>query len=144
MERQMMKGIRTRAEGGVESASLGESLGTAGFVLAALLSVLFVVFRRRKWSWLAVPLVYALLIVFSTLDFKAALVGLSGVSLIISGCLFFRRWWWAYLLAMFIYAHAVLFLAGDAYVAFGLVFLLTVPYFSYRLFSRKIIQLTQG
>ncbi len=144
MERQMMKGIRTRAEGGVESTSLGESLGTAGFVLAALMSVLVVVSRRRKWPWLALPLVYGLTVVFSASDFKAALAGFSAVSLIVAGCFFFRRWWWAYLLAMFIYAHAVLFLAGDAYVVFGLAFLLTVPYLSFRMFSQKIIRLTQG
>jgi len=144
MERRMMKGIRTRAEGGVESTSLGESLGTAGFVLAALMSVLFVASRRRKWPWLALPIIYALTIVFSTSDFKAALVGFSGVSLIVAGCLFFRRWWWTYLLAMFIYAHAVLFLAGDAYVFFGMIFLLIVPYLSFRMFSQKIIHLTQG
>jgi hypothetical protein len=144
MERQMMEGIRIRAEGGVESASLGESLGTAGFVLAALLSVLIVVSRRRMRPWLAAPFFYALTIIFSTSDFKAALAGFTALSLIVAGCLFFRRWRWAYLLAMFIYAHAVLFLAGDAYFVFGLVFLLIVPYLSFRMFSRKIIDFTQG
>ena len=144
MERQMMKGIRTRAQGGVESAGLGESLGTAGFVLAAMLSILLVVSRRRQWPWLAVPFIYALTIVFSTSDFKAALAGFTAVSLIVAGCLFLRRWRWAYLIGMFIYAHTVLFLAGDAYTVFGLVFLLTVPYFSFLMFSRKIIHLTQG
>jgi hypothetical protein len=143
MERRMMKGIRIRAEGGVEATSLGESLGTAGFVLAALLSAVLVVSRRRKWPWLAVPFIYALTIVFSTSDFKAALAGFTAISLIAAGCLFLRRWRWAYLLAMFIYAHAVLFLARDAYVVFGLVFLLAVPYLSFRMFSQKIIHLTQ-
>jgi len=108
------------------------------------MSLLFVVSRREKWPWLALPLVYGLTIAFSTSDFKAALVGFSALSLIIVGCLFFRRWWWAYLLAMFIYAHTILFLAEDAYVVFGLAFLLTVPYLYWRMFHQKIIHLTQG
>lgn len=137
MERQMMKGVKVRAEGALGTGSVGQSLATTGFILAALLSALFVFSKRRKRPWLALPLIYAALIIIATSDLQAALVGLTAVLLIIAGGLFFRRRWWTYWLSMFIYTNVVLLLPWDAYVGFGLLFLAAGILFLLRLLLRK-------
>lgn len=123
MERQMMKGVKVRAEGALGSGSVGHSLATTGFFLAALISAAFVFSRRRKRRWLALPLTYAFLIIIATSDFQAALVGLTAILLMIAGGLYFRRRWWAYCLSLFIYTYFILLLPWDAYVGFGILFL---------------------
>jgi len=137
MERQMMKGIKERAEAGLGPGTAGQSLATTGFILTALGGVLFVAFVRRKWPWLAVPLAYAALIVVATGDPQAALVGFTSFVLIIAGCLYFRRWWWAYLLSMFVYVNVGLLMPWDAYTAFGLIFLLAFLLLVLRMLSKK-------
>lgn len=137
MEREMMKGIKARAEGTSGSGSVGQSLATTGFILTALLGAIFVAITRRKWPWLAVPLIYAATIIVATSDFQAALVGFTAFTLIIAGCFYFRRWWWAYLLSMFVYINVVLLLPWDAYVAFGLIFLIAFLLLLLRLLSKK-------
>jgi len=137
MERQMMKGIKARAEGTSGSGSVGQSLATTGFILTVLIGGFFVAFTRRKWPWLAVPFFYAATILIATEDPQAALVGFTAFTLIIAGCLYFRRWWWAYLLFMFVYVNAVLLLPWDAYTAFGLIFLVAFLLLFLRLLSKK-------
>ena len=137
MERQMMKGIRDRAEGKMGSGSVGQSLATTGFILAALISAVFVFVNRRKRIWLLLPLLYALLIIAATSDVQAALVGWTAVVLIIAGGLFFRRRWWAYWMGMFVYANLVFLLPWDAYLGFGVLFLAAGLYFLLQLLLRK-------
>jgi hypothetical protein len=86
---------------------------------------------------LAVPFVYAATILIATTDPQAALVGFTAFILIIAGCLYFRRWRWAYLLSMFVYINVVLLLPWDAYAAFGLIFLITFLSLLLRLLSKK-------
>ena len=137
MERQMMKGIKHRSEGEMGSGSVGHSLATTGFILAALICAVFVFSERRKRPWLALPLVYAALIIAATSDFQAALAGLTAVLLIIAGGLFFRRWWWAYWLSMFVYVQLIFLLPWDAYVGFGIIFLAAGLFFLSQLLARK-------
>ena len=137
MERQMMKGIKVRAEARLGSGSVGQSLATTGFILTALISGFFVAFTRRKWPWLAIPFIYAAVILIATADPQAALVGFTAFILIIAGCIHFRRRWWMYLLFMFIYINVVLLLPWDAYTAFGLIFLIVFLLLLLRLLSKK-------
>ncbi len=137
MERQMMKGIKSRAEGALGSGSVGYSLATTGFIMAALISGLFIFSKRQRRAWLALPLIYAALIIIGTSDFQAALVGLTAVLLMIAGGFFFRRWWWAYWLSMFVYANVILLLPWDAYVGFGLLFLAAGLFFLLQLVWKK-------
>lgn len=137
MERQMMKGIKVRSEGDMGSGSVGHSLATTGFILAALISAVFGFSKRRQRLWLALPFVYAALIIAATSDFQAALVGLTAVLLIIAGGLFFRRWWWAYWLFMFVYVQLVFLLPWDAYVGFGILFLASGTLLLSRLLVKK-------
>lgn len=137
MERQMMKGLKVRSEGDMGSGSVGQSLATTGFILAALISAVFVFSKRRKRLWLALPLIYAALIIAATSDFQAALVGLTAVLLIIAGGLFFRRWWWAYWLFMFVYVELVFLLPWNAYQGFGILFLAAGTLFLSQLLMKK-------
>jgi hypothetical protein len=137
MERQMMKGIQVRAEGALGSGSVGHSLATTGFMLAALISVFFIFHKRRRRAWLALPLISAALIIIATSDLQAALVGLAAVLLMIAGGFFFRRWSWAYYLSMFVYAYAIFLLPWDAYVGFGILFLAASILFLLQLLLKK-------
>jgi hypothetical protein len=137
MEREMMKGIKSRAEATLGLGSVGQSLATTGFILVALAGGFFVAFTRRKWPWLAVPFIYAATILIATADPQASLVGFTSFILIIAGCLYFRRWWWGYLLVMFVYINVVLLLPWDAYAAFGLIFLIAFLSLLLRLLSKK-------
>jgi hypothetical protein len=123
MERQMMKGIKVRAEGRLGPGSAGQSLATTGFILIAFIGALFIAYTRRKWLWLMVPVVYVAAVLIATADPQAALVAFTAFTLIIAGCLHFRRRWWAYLLFMFIYVNVVLLAPWDGYTGFGLSFL---------------------
>jgi hypothetical protein len=137
MEREMMKGIRARAEGPSGSGSAAQSLATTGFILTAFVGAFYVALTRRKWAWLAAPFFYAAAILIATGDPQAALVGFTSVALIIAGCQYFRRWWWAYLLSMFVYVNVGLLLPWDAYTAFGLIFLIAFLLAVLRLLLKK-------
>lgn len=137
MERRMMKGIRVRAEAALGPGTTGQSLATTGFILTALSGAFFIAWVRRKRLWLALPLAYAVLILIATADPQAALVGFTALVLVIVGCLHFRRWWWVYLLSMFVYANAILLVDWDAYTAFGLIFLAAFLLLVLRLLSKK-------
>jgi hypothetical protein len=137
MEREMMKGIRSRAEGNLGSGSWAQSLATTGFILTVFIGGFYVALTRRKWPWLIIPLLYTVTILITTGDAQASLVGLASVTLIIAGCLYFRRWWWAFLLTMFIYVNAGLLLPWDAYTAFGIIFLAAFLFVVLRLLSKK-------
>ena len=137
MEREMMKGIRARAEGTAGSGSAAQSLATTGFILTAFIGAFYVGLVRRKWAWLVPPGLYSAVILFSTGDAQAAWVGFTSLLLIIVGCLYFRRRWWAYLLSMFAYVNLGLLLPWDAYTGFGIVFLLVLLSVVLRLLSKK-------
>ncbi|MBS1226377.1 MAG: hypothetical protein H6R32_311, partial [Candidatus Aminicenantes bacterium] len=94
-----------------------------GFAAAALGAALIIGSRKRRGFWLLLPAAYAVLILISTSDLRAALVGFTALALVVLGFLAFGRRWWIYLAFMAIYCFAVLFLAADAFIVFGLVFL---------------------
>jgi hypothetical protein len=137
MERQMMKGIKVRAENRLGSGSVGQSLATTGFILTAFIGAIYVALTRRKVPWLTLPFVYMATILIATADPQAALVGFTAITLIIAGCFYFRRRWWAYLLLMFVLVNVVLLLPWDAYTAFGLIFLVVFLLLLLRRLSQK-------
>jgi len=126
MEKTMMTEIKRLAEGRPGPPGWLKALATAGFAAAAAGAALLVGSRRRKAFWLLLPAVYAALIVHETADIRAALVGFTAVTLAVSGFVFFGKRWWIYFGLMWIYCYGVLFLAADAWIVFGLVFLAAV------------------
>lgn len=123
MERRMMRSIQQLAEGRPGPAEWIRLLSIIGFCVASIAGIAFVLNHRKKWPWLFIPVLYSLLIIASTSDVQSALIGFTALTLIIAGCLLFRRWWWAFIFGMWLYAHAVLFAASDAFIVFGFVFL---------------------
>jgi hypothetical protein len=123
MEKTMMKEIKRLAEGRNGPPGGLVVLATLGFAAAALGSALIVGSRKRRGFWLLLPAAYAVLVLQSTSDLRAALVGFTALALVVLGFAVFGRRWWIFFGAMLIYAYAVLFLAADAFLVFGLVFL---------------------
>jgi hypothetical protein len=124
MEKKMMTEIKRLAEGRSGPPGWLVALATAGFAAAALGSALVIASRKKRGFWLVLPAAYAVLILLTTSDMRAALAGFTALALILIGLIVFRKRWWIYFGFMGIYCYAVLFLAADAYIVFGVVFLL--------------------
>jgi hypothetical protein len=123
MEKRMMTEIKRLAEGRPGPPGWLRILATAGFAAAALGSALVIASKGRKRFWLLLPAAYAVLILRETADLSAALAGFTALALVIVGFLIFKKRWWIYFGFLLIYSYAVLFLAADAWIVFGLVFL---------------------
>ena len=123
MEKKMLTEIKRLAEGRPGPPWLLDVLALAGFAAAALGSALIIASRKRKGFWLILPGAYAVLILLETSDARAALAGFTALALAVLGFLVFKRRWWIFFGFMAIYCYAVLFLAADAFIVFGLVFL---------------------
>jgi hypothetical protein len=126
MEKRMVREIRRLAEGrrhwpGLRA--LSHVLGGAGFIVAAVVCGVLVACRKRKWPWLVLPLGYFLLVLFSTSDIQSALVAFVALGLVVAGTIVFRRRWWLFLLALWIYSFSVLLFTSNAFPVFGALFL---------------------
>lgn len=144
MERQMMRNVKRLAEGRPAAPWWLNFIAGLGFVAACDLALRRILARRRRWPWVVFAAAYLLLVLLATRDAQAALVGFTAVLLIVAGVIRFRGWWWAYILGMWVYAHLVLFLAADAYVAFGLLFLAAGLFSLQRIKKRGIPEGRQG
>ncbi len=125
MEKKMMTEIKRLAEGRPGPPGWLRALAIAGFAAAALGSALIIASKGRKRFWLLLPAAYAVLILRETADVQAALAGFTALALGVIGFLIFKKRWWIYFGFLLIYVYAVLFLAADAWIVFGLVFLAT-------------------
>jgi hypothetical protein len=123
MEKKMMIEIKRLAEGRPGPPWWLEGLATAGFAAAAFGAALLIGSKKRGGVWLLLPAVYAVLVLQQTSDARAALAGFTALALAVVGFLVFRKRWWIYFGFLLIYCYAVLFLAADAWIVFGLVFL---------------------
>ncbi len=123
MEKKMMTEIKRLAEGRPGPPGWLVVLATAGFAAAALGAALIIASRKKRGFWLLLPGAYAVLVLLTTSDMRAALVGFTALALAVIGFLIFGKRWWIYFGFLWIYCYAVLFLAADAYIVFGLVFL---------------------
>jgi len=123
MEKRMMTEIKRLAEGRPGPPGWLRLLATAGFAAAALGAALLIATRKRRRFWLLLPAAYAALILAQTSDARAALAGFAALALTVVGFLYFPRRWWAYLGFILIAVMAVFFLASDAWIVFGLIFL---------------------
>jgi len=123
MEKRMMLEVKRLAEGRPGPPLWASVLAWTGFALAAAAAAGIIITRKRKWPWLALPLAYALFILIAASDTQAALVGFTALSLIIFGFVVFGRKGWLYLFWWWLLTFAVLLVAEDAFLMFGVVFL---------------------
>jgi hypothetical protein len=126
MEKKMMTEIKRLAEGRPGPPGWLRVLAITGFAAAALGAALVIASRRKKWPWLILPALAAIAILRETADLRAGLVGFTALALVIVGFLAFGKRWWIYFGLFWIASYAVLFLAADAFIVFGLVFLAAV------------------
>jgi hypothetical protein len=122
MERQMLRGIAMRAEGRDRSHAL-DLLASLGFALAAVGVTRAFLARRRRWPWLALVALLSAWVWRATGDAIAATAGFTALGLTLLGLAQLRRAW-ALLLPIPALVLLVLLFAPDAFVAFGLGFLL--------------------
>jgi hypothetical protein len=128
MERRMLEGIQERAEGQALVSPVVQAAAHIGWALAGLGLLAVFLSRRRWWSWLAVPVTPGLPILWFTGDLNSALAVFLALGITVVGALAYGwRWWPAYLLLASGVA-LVLILAPDSFAAFGLLFLLVLPF----------------
>jgi hypothetical protein len=118
MERQMLRGIRDRAEGRVSPGWLS-GLATLGFAAMAFTLVGMLSRRRSWWPWMLWPMGGAVAVILATGDAQAALAAFVGTGTVIVGALFARRAWWKWSGGVVALVSLILLLARDAYLALG-------------------------
>jgi hypothetical protein len=126
MEKRMMVEVKRLAEGGPGTPSWLTFIAHLGFAALSVLCARWILALKRKRGWLALPIVYGLFILISSRDPQAALVAVTALALALTAFLIFRRKWWVLIGSLWIFSYSVLLLAGDAYVIFGLSFLVMV------------------
>ena len=117
MERQMLRGIRDRAEG-VPSETLGDLTASLGFLTGAIGAVALLVRRRRAW-WLVPPVAVAIVVLASTGGIRGALAGFAALS--VPGVLrvVLTRGRWLTFLGLLGAVLLIILAAPDAYLALG-------------------------
>jgi len=122
MQRQMLRGLRARAEGHPSPEALLRIAARVGWTVAGLGALRLFLVRRHRWPWLMIPLAVVVPVLLTTGDVDAALAGFLAVGITVLGVLAFGRRWWLPYTVVAAGVLLVLLLAPDAYVAFGLLF----------------------
>ena len=124
MERGMLLGIKTRAEGTLGLNGMLTLTAKAGWIVAAL-GLASVLFRRRRgWWWELIPLAYALAILVFTSDIWSALTGFLWWGVIAAGFIVYGKSWWKGLTLAIVAVILIFVLAPQPYFAFGIIFLI--------------------
>jgi hypothetical protein len=123
MQRQMLRGIKARAEGHPNPPALLDLPARLGWAVAGLAVVaLFLVQEKRRWLWLVLPVAAAIPALAFAHDIDAALAAFLAVGITTIGGLAFGRRWWAPFTNLAAVVMLILLFAPDAYIAFGLLF----------------------
>lgn len=125
MERGMLLGIKTRAEGTLGSNRMLELVGNTGWIVATLGLAAVLFGRCRGWWWGLIPLVYAIVILIFTSDVWSAMAGFLWWGVIAVGFISFGRSWWKGLMLTIVAVILTLILASQPHVIFGIIFLAT-------------------
>ncbi|MDH4197633.1 MAG: hypothetical protein OEW05_09520 [Candidatus Aminicenantes bacterium] len=123
MEKRMMVEVKRLAEGRPGAPVWLTWMAHLGFAAIAVLCALWILALKRQRGWLALPIIYGLIVLVSSRDAQGALVAVTALALALTAFLVFRRRWWVLIGTLWIYSYSVLILATDAYVVFGLSFL---------------------
>jgi hypothetical protein len=124
MEKRMLLGLKTRAEGRPEAPAALMAIAQLGWAAAGIaVAGLFVRQRRRRY-WLVLPLVAALPALLTSGDLQAGLAAFLAVGITVLGFLIFGRRWWGSFLVIASVVLLTLLLAPDAFIALGLAFAL--------------------
>ncbi len=124
MERRMLLGLKSRAEGRPDTPAILMAIAYLGWTAAGItVAVLFLIERRRRF-WLALPVVAALPTLLMSGDFQAALAAFLAAGITVLGFLIYGRSWWGPIFVIGSIVMLILLLAPEAYIAIGLAFAL--------------------
>jgi len=126
MEKRMMVEVKRLAEGRPGTPGWLMWIAHLGFAAMAVFCTWWILALKRKRGWLVLPVIYGLIVLISSRDPQGALVGTTALVLAVTAFLIFRRRWWVLIGLLWIFSYSVLILAADAYVVFGLSFLVVV------------------
>jgi hypothetical protein len=126
MQHRMMLGIKERAEGELHEPAFAYGAAKVGWILAGAGISTSLLVRRKLWPWLVLPVLAGLPAAVFTGDLNAALAGFIATGISVTGALYFGRLWWPPFLVLASLVLLTLVLAPDAYLAFGLIFLVVV------------------
>jgi len=124
LERRMLLGLKARAEGRPDAPAALTILAHLGWAAAGITVVALFLSQRRRWLWLALPILAALPALLMSHDIQAALAAFIATGTILLGFLIYGRSWWGPLLVIGSAVMLTLLLAPEAYVAIGLAFAL--------------------
>jgi hypothetical protein len=124
MQRRMLLGLTTRAEGRPEALAALMAIAQVGWAAAGVTVFALFVSQRRRRYWLVLPVVAALPALLMSGDLQAALAAFLAVGIPVLGFLFFGRSWWGSMLVIASVVLLTLLLAPDAYIAIGVAFAL--------------------
>lgn len=123
MEKRMMIEIKRLAEGRPGTPGWLMWPAHLGFLAAAGLAAALVWRRRGRRAWLIPAAAWMLFVLITSRDVQAALVAFTALAIATAAFLRFGAAGWSVIAFLWVYSYAVLFLAIDAYVVFGLAFL---------------------
>lgn len=127
MQRQMLRGIKARAEGHPNPPALVDLPARLGWAMAGIaLLALFLTQENRKRLWLLLPLGAATPALAFAQDMDAALAAFLAAGITAIGALSFGRRWWAPFANIAAIVMLTLLFALDAYLAFGWAFVLII------------------
>jgi hypothetical protein len=126
MVHRVLEGIKERAEGRPLVPSAVLVVARAGWLLAGAAVLGLFLAERRRWLWLALPVLVVVPPFIASRDWDAALAGFLATGITTVGALAFGRRWWPAFVLLAAAVLLVLLLAPDAYAAFGLVFALVL------------------
>ena len=124
LERRMLLGLKARAEGRPEAPPALTIIAHLGWAAAGITVAGLFLSQRRRWFWLALPVVAALPALLMSSDVQAALAAFIAVGIVVLGFLIYGRSWWGPLLVIGSLVMLTLLLAPEAYIAIGLAFAL--------------------
>ncbi len=125
MQRQMLRGIKARAEGHPKPPALLDLPARLGWATAGIaLLALFLTQEKRKRLWLLLPLAASVPALAFAHDMDAALAAFLAVGITAIGALVVGKRWWAPFANIAAAVMLTLLFAPDAYLAFGWAFLL--------------------
>jgi hypothetical protein len=135
MQRQMMRGIKARAEGNPHPPAILETTARLGWIAAAAVLMGLFLFSSHMW-WVFVPLAPVPPILLTTGDIDAALAGFLALGITVVGALRFGRRWVPTYLVVAAVVLLVLLLAPDAYIVLGVLFIVAVTGFALTMLSQ--------
>jgi hypothetical protein len=140
MERGMLLGIKTRAEGTLNASIVLQIISQIGWVVTTLAMALLLFWRRRGWWWGLIPLAYAAAITAVTADIWSAMAGFLWWGVITAGFMLFGRRWWKSLILIIALVISIFVLTPQPQMAFGTIFLLiTLTSLTLKVYRHKFI-----